>query len=388
MIHFKPFNENIEFLILTKPLGKSISFKAGETLKAEVIDILPNGGVIARIKGQHVAIKTEIPLRKDDSLLLRVMDSANSDKSLKLQFLTYIKPQKSQFSELEKNLKTATQNLQRGIVSQNSDIKILLKSADAAENLKMAVSKLLHQTNLLSQTKNILNDTISLLEDIGKIPMKNETLQNISKAVSEIFVNAENIAESNIKNMLQNSGVLYEAKLKEVLKNRENRLKHIKSDLKGLLLGLKEEIIKIGGGSDTDKKIDQVLSQIEILQLYSKATDAFYTFLPIIWEGLEEGSIAFKKRKGKKEFYLCRISLNFSAFGEIEVMALLNRSEINITFRTQSNQLRDVLSADIQNLKNEIEKDGIRVGFIKFINSSDKNFDEFMHFENVVNIKV
>ena len=85
MIHFKPYTEPYEFLFLTKPLGKSISFKTGETIKAEVIDVLPNGAIIARIKDQHVAIKTEIPLQKDTTLLLRVMDSSTTDKKLKLQ---------------------------------------------------------------------------------------------------------------------------------------------------------------------------------------------------------------------------------------------------------------------------------------------------------------
>ncbi|RMD45940.1 MAG: hypothetical protein D6831_02735, partial [Aquificota bacterium] len=90
MLFFKPFNHPYEFLQISKPLGHSIILKPGETLKAEVIDILPTGGIVIKAKGIHITVQTEIPLRKDTQLLLKVMDSGESGKKLKLQILSIL----------------------------------------------------------------------------------------------------------------------------------------------------------------------------------------------------------------------------------------------------------------------------------------------------------
>ncbi|MDQ7056652.1 MAG: hypothetical protein Q9M89_09465 [Persephonella sp.] len=86
MINFKPLISNYEFFQIVKPLGKSIHLKSGENVKAEVIDILPTGGVVLRMKGGLLTVETDIPLQKDTTLLLKIL-STSPEHRLKIQLI-------------------------------------------------------------------------------------------------------------------------------------------------------------------------------------------------------------------------------------------------------------------------------------------------------------
>jgi len=58
-----------EVITILKNLGSSISLKAGENVNAEVVDVLPSGAAVLRIKNSYITVNTEIPLSKDKNLV-------------------------------------------------------------------------------------------------------------------------------------------------------------------------------------------------------------------------------------------------------------------------------------------------------------------------------
>ena len=358
MIHFKPFNEPFEFLFLNKPHGKSITFKPGETIKAEVIDILPNGAIIAKIKDTVAQLKTEIPLQKDTTLLLKVMDSANSDKKLKLQILKQFKPSKN-ISETIKNLN----------FKENKEL--LLKIAESNQN-KSEILKTLIDNGLLKETDAITHKIKNLITSL-----KNQ--ENIYfEKIGVLFKDIKEINPKHIEEMIKNSGIFYESKAKK----REKRIE-LKNDLKSILFELESNA--------KDKKIKEdassLINQIESFQLLSKMIDGIYTFLPILWDSLDEGKIAVKR--GEKESYLCKISLNFKDLGLVDTTIFLHKNDIKIDFYVENSRLKNEMSKNIDFLKKELFDDGFENLFINFsLQKDDKMLEKVANFKSLVDVKV
>ena len=51
MINFKISNVDSGLISIEKPSGKSLPLQLGETVKAEVMEVLPSGEVTLKIKG-------------------------------------------------------------------------------------------------------------------------------------------------------------------------------------------------------------------------------------------------------------------------------------------------------------------------------------------------
>ncbi|MCX7738307.1 MAG: hypothetical protein N2Z80_02660 [Hydrogenothermaceae bacterium] len=96
MINFKPVQQNFEFFNIVKLLGASIPLSSGESVKADIVDVLPSGAVVLRIKDSYVTVKTEIPLTKENQLLLKVLEL--KENILKLQIVD-IKSRENQQAE-------------------------------------------------------------------------------------------------------------------------------------------------------------------------------------------------------------------------------------------------------------------------------------------------
>jgi len=80
VINFKTASIEAEYISIVKPAGKSILLKPGENVKAQVVDILPDGGVVLRLKGSLVEAYSEIPLEKGTQLNLKILEL--TDKGL------------------------------------------------------------------------------------------------------------------------------------------------------------------------------------------------------------------------------------------------------------------------------------------------------------------
>ena len=103
MINLKPINLESEFINVVKTVIRGVELKAGENVKAQVVDVLPSGGVVLKIKGILVEVQSEIPLQKDTQLLLQILPTPEKGVvKLRLLSLLPLKEQtKLNFTKLE-----------------------------------------------------------------------------------------------------------------------------------------------------------------------------------------------------------------------------------------------------------------------------------------------
>ncbi|RMD47769.1 MAG: hypothetical protein D6834_00140, partial [Aquificota bacterium] len=102
MLNYKLINLESEYLNIVKLPAKSLTLKSGENIKAQVVDILPSGGIVLRMKGQLVEVQSEIPLQKGSQLLLKILPSTDKN-NIKFQLISII-AKKSSLIELSTNL--------------------------------------------------------------------------------------------------------------------------------------------------------------------------------------------------------------------------------------------------------------------------------------------
>ncbi len=377
MLYFKTLNVEAEFLS-QKPLGKSISFHAGETIKAEVLDILPNGGVVIRTKGGKLTIKTEIPLNKDTSLLLKILPPT-VDNKIRLQLIGVIENKaqsKMNISEIN--------NLLKEIIKNNVDIKVFdeivkffLSSSFSISGNQKAQLQYILQMMLAMREKGIVQRLYSINNKL-----KTNNNSPLSKIIQSMLMNISQISSENLRQAVENSGIFFEAKLKHN--------KSINGDLKGELLKIKS---KLEGKKEFAKVVDEInilLKDIETHQMLSKLTGALITFLPIIWEGLKESQISIKKGKSKyAKQYFCRISLDFEKFGKVLAFIVMFENEFFISFKLEDEHLEKIMKLGIDNLKNQLKKKGINTVVINFFHKeiTFEQLENFESLESLINLR-
>ncbi|WP_457622902.1 hypothetical protein [Persephonella sp.] len=356
MINIKPFNFNYEFITIAKPQGKSITLKAGETVRAEVVDILPSGGVVLRMKGGHITVNTEIPLQKDTSLLLKILNTPQTDHKLKIQIVAVLNK--------EGNL----------TINPRSEIMLnQLTSLFGEKSVNLEVLKSI--TDLLSLNINNLNKDIKnvLVNLFTKGISENRSIlfQNITKIPSENIAFINNLTPDKLQFLILNSGIFLENKLRNK--------KSVDSDLKfKILKGLSE-------GSDGNLK--DILRLIEDYQVVSKLSDGLFTFLPLIWDNFNGGDIFVKERsnqKSGKKSFLCVIDLNFSDLGDIQVSFLFDRRDLFVSFFIENSDFEDFIKREVNELRENLEKVFSNV-FIKFNKKKEKTV---VMEENFIHLKV
>jgi len=321
MLFFKPFNHPYEFIQISKPLGHSINLKPGETLKAEVIDILPSGGIVIKAKGVHITVQTEIPLRKDTQLLLKVMDSGESEKKLKLQIVSIL--DKSQIKpDFSKELTALTKN-------QLSEISF-------TETVYRYIPEVLN-----SKGKEKILDILMAIINSKDISVKFDILKNYN-----FFIHIKDINPEILEKIIKKSGILLETKLKN---------KDTEEDLKS-------EILK---GKLRDETLKELIKQHQIV---SALTGGLSTFLPVIWEDLKNSSLFFyrKKRKNRESFF-CRIELNFKEIGLVSVDLFMFENDLMVKFFVENSSFKEKLRDKMYILKKNLEMHSFRHVFLSFV---------------------
>jgi len=141
------------------------------------------------------------------------------------------------------------------------------------------------------------------------------------------------------------------------------------------------------------QSVDGLLQDVETFQLLSKLTDSFYTFLPFLWKGLKEAEIAFK-RSGSGPHgrsYYCLVHLDLEDLGKLEVVTMMAGSEFLVSFKTDHDQFRSVLSAHMSELQEMFAAKGLKLGLVNFYGMQEKQlvpFERLESFESIINIKI
>ncbi|MEJ5172804.1 MAG: hypothetical protein WHT47_03745 [Hydrogenothermaceae bacterium] len=402
-----------------KPLGASISLSTGETVKADVVDILPSGGVVLRIKDSYVTVKTEVPLTKENQLLLKVLELKND--FVRLQIVD-IKAKQTQISENIKQILQTNPELlilsfdklppqtQKEVINflqnqlKNSILENFPKLETAinpqnltAETLKKAVenSGIFFENKLLNLYKNIeslktytenlptgIKD--SLLEILQTTNIDNyQKLEEITN-----ILNDKNFQQKLINNLNSNltqleiKEILPQSIDKDVAKFFEN-IKH--QDYKTLLKltednQLKEKIkavIDSYQSLSSDMKLkEEVQQQIKTTQELSIITESFYGFLPINWEGLRNSTFKYKKTvndNGKSYHFI--LNLDFED-GKVSIITSYRQEKIDITLSVENQNLRNIIANEKINLYQKLKEEGLNIGYIEVINYAPESVEK------------
>ncbi len=201
--------ENIfkEFTFFRLP-QVSLDLKVNGVVRAEVVDVLPSGAAIVRIAGQEIELRTEIPLQKDTTLLLKILGMPDATKALKLQLLKVL-PKKQTIDTLD---------LQQDF---SLALRIAARSGNRSEALQKFFQKglltQLHRLNkeFLSLFKKNFASSISSLKELVQLPLTKD-LPDIRKSIEQTRL------PQDIKQTLLRSGSKQEllenlAKLQEQL---------------------------------------------------------------------------------------------------------------------------------------------------------------------------
>ncbi len=229
----------------------SLNLKVNGTVRAEVVDVLPSGSVLVRMNGQELELRTEIPLQKDTTLLLKVLGVPGSEKAIKLQLLSIENPKEKKLQEklaaldLNKEFnialklaqgssnlqKTMQQLVQKGLVEQfhalNKEVRQLLSPQSIVS---------LTQNSFLQQLRFVLKDSSQDLAKLKQLLVKMDipkeylspieaanTFQDLQKAVLDILHSF--VSTTKEPSILQN--YLYNAKTPQEFFTRLDQLSSI-----------------------------------------------------------------------------------------------------------------------------------------------------------------
>lgn len=455
---------------LERVAGKPLQLNIGDLVKAEVVGLLPGGGARLKIGGSVVTAKTELVLQKDAVVFLKVADDGQAGSGLKLQFAGYAAQPEGNGStnnfketplgqtisqlthELSANLgqKTLADNILKDVKGSTVSLKTLDALLKALpDNINAVPREVRLQLQGLLQTSlkatgqgiqarfdNFLNRQIP---DLLKGHSLVETLK------SNLMVTMDKLLNVSLKNVLQDTGVALESKLRDIaeillkMDDTQNSLKPnagdkgsqqalqskdtlardlkqnqgtheqfaVKSDLKAGLLQLKQLLIDEGGelsrnlqglsaGSgkteNAVKVIDQFLKDIETFQALSKTTDSFYTFLPVNWKELRNGDIVFKRMRKDDPVspYSCRINLDLESCGELVIMVTMYKRDFFVSLKAANPDFQSVLAANSDKLQDTFREKGLNLMAVNVTDTNDNSMEQADTFETsdkIISIK-
>lgn len=245
------------------------------------------------------------------------------------------------------NNQSQTTNLEAQL--KQTLLNLLQNLADNTQS-KTEILDMLKSTNLFKDFSNASNLLKSILNGV----LTNPSLQKFQVPIQNFLTNIENISSENLKANLNNSGVFLESKL------LANQKQNITSDMKAVLLNLKQELdISPNGDKELLKQVDKMLIQIDYYQLLSLSSNSQFSFIPFEWEELEDGDISFYK---EQEEFVCSIDLKLKEFGEVKVnLRLIDEKTLNINFFIEDEEFKNILRENFPKLRQNIQKQGLKI---------------------------
>jgi len=243
------------------------------------------------------------------------------------------------------------------IENRNFSIKNLLdslfKDLISDQKSKDVILKILKDENILQIIKDTTLNLKSILNNFksSKLPLKSTI------SLEKLLLDIKKLDAKSLQKQINKSGLFLESKLadssldpKEVILN----------DVKATLLLLKQELSQSKDTvvKDTLLKIDKVLTSINYYQLVSFSLGANISYLPLLWEELDEGQINIKKLKQKR--YFCEINLKLKNFGKVDLLVMLfDDISINISMFVQSAKFLKQIRGNLELLKQGINSAGL-----------------------------
>lgn len=489
MINFRVTDIQGGLLTIERPTGQAISLKLSEIVRAQVMEILPSGALALRIKGEPVIAKTQVPLQPGTNPYFKVTALPTEGKDLILQFIGFGPedelslqtkqtlqdlPRQQQLSTLIKEFQSLLGQMKDLRSEQPNKIaKLQELNAEIIKSLPEDTHKL--PKELRAQLQQVLQDSLrltgnsmqsKLAELIKSLPPQTTSLEMVENIKKDLSLSVERLVNSSLKGALQDTGVVLEAKLKNIahgtpmptldtpnrpderttksdtkaqplagltekgmslakslseelttkLRPSISESPAINNDLKAKLLQLRHQIqalsesleagqakvtqkaeatsMKTAESSQLLQKIDSLLKDIETFQTLSKATNSFYTFLPLDWKGLKEGTISIKKGKPKPgglSPYSCRIDLDLQELGAVGVLVMKYGRDFYLSMKVEDKVFQAELSKDIRSLEEAFLARGMNLRSVRVFDYKDpedlERVEELMVQEGGINLK-
>lgn len=252
-------------------------------------------------------------------------------------------------------------------LQEKSDLKTFLGSLfrDTINNTK-SDSILLDMLKTNPSFKNMGNFTDTLKTLLTSLKEEPSLAPKLVK-LENFFLTIETIDAPILKEKIANSGVFMESKIASL---SDASLPEIEEsmgrDVKSNLLTLKSDIEKLNlpNNETLQTHIDQLITNIDYHQLLSHLSSANSLYFPFSWSQLQEGSVTFKKAKGKK-FY-CEINLILKEYGEIDLMmGLYEENQLEIQIHTEKSVLKTLIQEHLEHLRKVLIDTGITLRILR-----------------------
>ena len=396
----------------------------GDILKALIVEILSENKAVLELAGRTMTVNTAFSLSgmEGKTVLLKSLGSGPSGE-LALQLAGEAADPAPVPSQMESAIGELQSSLEAGGETDSLLGKLenlLLKAFTAGDTLtaadKSALGSMLVKvlssggpgfteklSALLSMTDAAANDAPGNAESAG---------QKLFSAIADLFPPPPateqadaflNLTGTSLEKAVAGSGILLESKLlanltktpADASTNSKNAAaagaKEISgNDLKALLLKLKAALGNEGQTGPKDMKaVDGLLKDMRAFQFISKLTGSLYTFLPVKWDGLKDGRIAFKAdgQSGGS----CLINLDLEGLGKIAVSVFMRGAGFYVTLKIENPSFRDVIDGAAKDaLKGAFSGKGLSLMTVNVTGyeESPKNHLEFPGGGHLISIKL
>ncbi|HTZ17563.1 MAG TPA: flagellar hook-length control protein FliK [Dissulfurispiraceae bacterium] len=420
MINFKVSDLSEGLITVIKPVGKPIPLNIGEIVKADVMDILPTGGVTLRIKGSYITARTDIDLQKDSEVLLKVVGTPSSANELRLQFVGEAEKEQAAPAFRGEALNKLLQQYPGTAENVESLLKLLPSDSNSIpKDIRIQLQAIL-QNGLKATGQSIQSRLDALFKGL---PDMLRSLPDVQCLRLDATVSIDRLLSAGLKGLLMDTGVALESKLKAVAELMQQASRDgsapemaaadtklslsmadresIDNDLKANVLKLKD-VLEAGveGASAKDTAAiknasaaaDGILRDIESYQLLSKATESFYTFLPVSWQQLRDGEIAFRQNMGEAaaSSFSCRLNLDLDTFGKLKIAVLLHNNEFFVSFRPEKDDFRSLLASGTVGLEGQFKDKGLNLKAVRVLDKDDTSLEQLENlepFKGIVSVK-
>jgi len=316
----------------------SLSLRAGDVVKAEVLGVKPDNTATIRLNNMVLEVKAEVPVQKGDLLTLRVERQEN---------FVYLRL--------------------AGSASDTADpvANAILPALKGLQQLASGVEGMARLVNLLKQLPPGLRESMPEIE------------------VAERFLlTMDQMSGQALKDAVQDGGVFFETKLRILAHGMEAEgtasdaaARHIiAGDLKAALLRLKDTVLQQGfldniaqkgiNGRELLDTLDGVLKNIEFYQLQSKLTESIQFFLPLFWKGLKDGELVMREsdRGPGERSFSCSLHLDLERAGRVQANLLLQKGALHVNCAAEREDLFRLLQENAGIIEGQFESSGLRLG--------------------------
>ncbi len=369
--------------------AEPIKLIIGEILTAEIMDIFPTGTIQVKInnrilnaqpqrelflnKGDTVMVKVEKPL-PDGTIPLRVLSTSEDEGKAIIKAENQISDKI--FKLFESLFLPDTTKAKQTQQAKMDLIKALLSIP--SENLSEA------QKTMLMQKVIDASETVEHLQQLIKLLEKNNfPKEEIARLTDIIITNHEELTSGKLKNTLFNTGVSFEAKMKQALFD-SFKIEQIKEDLKTILDDI-AKYAKTAGMEEIADKAQQILRQIEGFQVLSKTYQSFFTFLPVFWKDIEGGNFAFRTlKKQGKDYHTVFVNLRIKEDSLSFVVTMINKSFF-VSFSGKP-EIMQIIKSYEEELKKRFHRQGLLLSGINYVTKIEELLKQWQIQEGLVSV--